>query len=209
MAPAYYITSYVNEFVSVCAVIIGLAFWRRSHLSIRFVTVFLIYTQLINVAQNVSANLLGNNMPTVHAYIAGSYTLIALLFAFWYKSPLTTYLRWSILAYLGIHSALLFSGIEQLDQPNKYSSQVAAFAIAGITLYTIFKLAQQQADQLIHKSPIFWISLGIFMLFPGTIFVTAAITIFYSFNLLVIYNIMAIFGYCLISVGFLCLKLKS
>ncbi len=204
MSTAFYLTASANLFSSVCAFVIGFVFWRRSSHPLKLLTLLLAYTLLIFVAQALARVVQQNSNFTLHAYTAGAYTLIVLMFASWHKAPLSKLLRWSILVYFVIHGFLLLIGVEQLVTANKYSEQVAAFMIAAISLYTIFRLAHYHSDILIHKQPLFWVSMGIFLLFPGTIFVTAAITAHITVNLLLTYNIMAILSYCLISVGFLC-----
>ncbi len=209
MTPIYSITEAATKFSCFGAMVIALLLWRRSDETLRLTTFLLVFTQLINITMILVRSIWVNNMPVLHIYTAGSYIIIALIYASWHEGRLAKWLLWSIIVYLGIHATLLITGIEQLGQADKYSEQVVAFFITAITLWTIVSLAVYQPDLLTHKQPLFWITMGIFMLFPGTIFVSGAVVDFYTSELLVIYYFMATFGYGLIAVGYLFLLGKD
>ncbi len=200
------ITSFLEFFTVLFPLGAGILFWNKSTRPMRLLTGLILFGFLCNLFLLLLALQSINNIFLLHLYTIVSYSLIALIFSYWHGSKIAKYMRYSIVLFIIFYFTLLGLGYEELRLPNKYSQTMENMFVAFISLYTLLKVFQGTTNNPVSEDERFWVSLGIFINFPGSIFVCVAIRDTITFNTWQIMSTLTILSYFLYLKGFLCLR---
>ena len=147
-----------------------------------------------NFAQIVLTLWRGNNMIVFHLYPMIAYTLIAIMFSYWARGAAALYIRLTIPIFIIISLIPFFKGVEALEQPNKLALSLMSILVALITLYTLYMSSQNPMPIPFYHDARYWVSLGAFMYYSGSILVFAGIADLITKETWHIHNGLAVIG---------------
>lgn len=133
-------------------------------------------------------------MIVFHLYPMIAYALIAMIFSYWTKGVAALYIRLTIPILIFISLVPFLKGVEALGQPNKLALSLMSVLVALITLYTLYTSSQDSLPIPFYHDARYWVSLGAFIYYSGSILVFTGIADLITKEAWHIHNGLAVIG---------------
>ncbi len=172
----------------------GLAIWHISTRPMRLLTLFLLFSVLIEILAIALAAMNIRNLFILHIYTMPTYSVLALIFSYWQRDKLRQYLRLSIPIYIVFYLLLFSFGYENLNRPASFGILVMSLLLTFISLYTLFSVLRDSTLSPYHDER-FWISLGTLFAFSSNAVIYSAIRSEITIDIWIIHNILCTTGY--------------
>jgi hypothetical protein len=192
------------EFISACSIIvpliIGLLYFQRLKLDMKFLVVFFFLIILIEVTNIILAYNCISNIWLLHIYTPLEYGFLVLIFSFWQKETALRKVLLISIPFFVLFSISIKMTLEDLNHFDNYTATFESIILVGISTYTLFNVSRKNRGALYSK-PCFWVGIAVLIYFSGNLLAFALSKAIVTWTWHSILNIIA--NLCFAG-GFLC-----
>lgn len=169
LAKLIIVISWIPVFV---AGVYALSAFKRQWGAIKQISIFLMFSAIVQLIAGVTWFLSINNMPLLHIYVAGGFVLIALF----YREIFKTFLDKRVLLVLAIGFVLycIVNAIffQQINRHCSYTLTAESILVIIFSLFTFLVLLNTDSSEFgAEKKSISWINTGLFVYYSSSLLI--------------------------------------
>lgn len=165
-----FIFSTISSVSTLLPAMLGIWSLKRQEQPLRFLTVLLIFTCIVEVIARVLIMYKTTNLPLLHLYVPIQFALLACMYQLYLRNIFHRYLIPVIILAFSLYSIINSLLIRSVFVFNAYARAIENLLIIILALAYFYKMLIELKVRYLEKHPMFWINSGVLIYFSGSLF---------------------------------------